>query len=72
MSNEIRKEYSNREITVVWKPGKCIHAGVCVKTLPNVYDPKAKPWITPENATTKALIDQIDRCPSGALSYIKG
>jgi len=69
--SEIRKEYSNGEITVVWKPGKCIHAGVCVKTLPEVYDPKAKPWITPENASSEALMNQIDQCPSGALSYYK-
>ncbi len=69
MTNDVRKEYSNKEITIVWKPGKCIHAGVCVKTLPNVYDPQEKPWISPENATTEALIKQINQCPSGALSY---
>ncbi|MBQ0736222.1 (4Fe-4S)-binding protein [Aquimarina celericrescens] len=71
MANEIRKEYSNDGFTIVWKPGRCIHSGICVKTLPNVYDPKAKPWITPENASTTALIKQIDQCPSRALSYIK-
>ncbi|MEM9051011.1 MAG: (4Fe-4S)-binding protein [Bacteroidota bacterium] len=66
---EIVKEYSNGELTVVWKPKKCIHAAVCVNTLPKVYDPNAKPWITPENASTQELKDQIDQCPSGALSY---
>ncbi|GAA4278599.1 (4Fe-4S)-binding protein [Aquimarina mytili] len=71
MANDIKKEYSNQEITVVWKPGKCIHAGICVKTLPNVYDPNGKPWIKPENASTEALIKQIDKCPSGALSYYR-
>ena len=68
-SSDIKKEYSNDEITIVWKPKKCIHSGVCVKTLPEVYDPKAKPWITPEHATTAELMSQIDKCPSGALSY---
>lgn len=61
-------EYSNGEITLLWKPKVCIHSGVCVKTLPQVYDPKARPWIRPENATTRELIDQVGRCPSGALS----
>ncbi len=70
-SNDIRKEYSNGEITVVWKPGKCIHAGICVKSLPDVYDPNGKPWIQPENASAEALIKQIDQCPSAALSYYK-
>lgn len=66
---EIIKEYQKDNLTVVWKPKKCIHAGVCIKTLPLVYDPKAKPWIKPENAPVEALKRQINNCPSGALSY---
>ncbi len=61
--------YSNGEVTVVWRPHLCIHSGVCVKTLPNVYHPKDKPWVKVENASTQELIDQIKQCPSGALSY---
>ncbi|MFD0764551.1 (4Fe-4S)-binding protein [Mucilaginibacter lutimaris] len=61
-------EYPNGEITIIWKPKVCIHSGVCVRTLPGVYDPKARPWIRVENATTQELVDQIARCPSGALS----
>ena len=66
---EIIKEYSNGELTVIWKPKKCIHSGICVKTLPEVYQPKEKPWVKHENATTEALKSQIDKCPSGALTY---
>jgi len=39
-----------------------------VKTLPLVYNPKERPWIKPENATTDGLINQVAKCPSGALS----
>jgi uncharacterized Fe-S cluster protein YjdI len=63
------KEYTNGEVTVIWKPELCKHAGICVKTLPEVYKPKDKPWINAENGTTQALIDQINQCPSGALTY---
>ncbi|WKZ69951.1 MAG: (4Fe-4S)-binding protein [Melioribacteraceae bacterium] len=63
-----RKEYSNGEITIVWQPKLCIQSGVCVKTLPRVYNPKERPWIKPENATTTELISQVAQCPSGALS----
>lgn len=69
MEKEIIKEYSNGELTVVWKPQKCVHAGECVKALPEVYNPKEKPWIKAENVSTQALKDQIAKCPSGALSY---
>ncbi len=61
-------EYSNGEITILWKPEICIHSGICVKTLPAVYDPKDRPWIKPENATSEQLIHQVAKCPSGALS----
>jgi uncharacterized Fe-S cluster protein YjdI len=66
---EIIKEYTNGELTIVWKPKTCIHAETCVKTLPNVYSATQKPWLKIENATTQEFKDQINQCPSGALSY---
>lgn len=65
-------EYSNGEITIIWKPNVCIHSAICVRTLPKVYDAKARPWIRIENATTRELVDQIAKCPSGALSIKNG
>lgn len=62
------KEYSNGEITILWKPNKCIHSAECVRLLPEVYRPKEKPWIKIENATTDELKAQVAKCPSGALS----
>ncbi len=62
-------EYSNGELTVVWQPSLCQHAGICVKMLPMVYNPAERPWIKIENATTEQLMNQVDTCPSGALSY---
>lgn len=62
-------EYSNGEITVIWKPSLCTHSGICVRLLPSVYKPGKKPWINVGNATTAQLKAQVDKCPSGALSY---
>lgn len=36
----VMKEYSNSEIKVRWEPKLCQHSGVCIKTLPKVYDLK--------------------------------
>lgn len=63
------KEYTNGEVTIIWKPNLCTHAGECVKALPNVYKPKERPWVQAEGADTNALIAQIKKCPSGALTY---
>lgn len=65
----VKKEYTNGEMTIIWQPDICIHSGICVQTLPQVYKPKERPWIQIENATTDELIAQIKKCPSGALSY---
>lgn len=69
MEKKIVKEYTNNEITIVWKPKSCIHAAECVKTLPKVYRPEEKPWLQIDNATTEELKSQIRKCPSGALSF---
>lgn len=62
------KEYNNGEITIIWNPDICKHSGICVKLLPQVYNPKDRPWIKIEHATSQELIHQVNSCPSGALS----
>src|ERR1700761_5400629 len=69
---DITKKYTNGEITIVWKPATCIHSTVCWKGkdgLLDVFNPMEKPWIKPDAATTERIIEQITKCPSGALSY---
>jgi len=61
-------KYSNGEITVIWKPNACIHSGICFKGLPGVFDPRRRPWIDMSQAETAAIIEQVKKCPSGALS----
>ena len=58
---DIIKEYSNGDFTIVWKPGICIHAEICRKTLPEVYNPDVRPWIKAENANVGELTTQIDQ-----------
>jgi len=66
---EIIKKYQKDDFAIVWKPKLCIHSAICVKELPEVYDPKGKPWIKQDNASVDELKVQIAKCPSGALSY---
>jgi uncharacterized Fe-S cluster protein YjdI len=62
-------EYTNDEVTIVWKPKTCIHSAKCVHGLPEVFKPNEKRWIQMENATSDAIVDAVKRCPSGALTY---
>lgn len=68
-AKDLTKEYSNGEVTIVWKNSLCKHAAECVKNNPDVFKPKEKPWIVPENSTTEAIISTVKKCPSGALTY---
>ncbi len=61
--NNIKKEYTNGEITIVWQSGKCSHSGNCVKNNPHVFQPKEQPWIKPEASTTENIIATINKCP---------
>ncbi len=63
------KEYESKDLTVVWKPNLCIHSEKCFKGLPSVFDPQARPWVNVDGADDKTIKEQIDKCPSGALSY---
>ncbi len=65
----MKREYKTDDLTIVWQPKLCQHAGICVKMLPKVYHPKDAPWCRPEMSTTEKLIEQIDCCPSKALTY---
>ena len=63
------REYSNSETTVVWETEKCIHSAICAKGLPEVFQPRDRPWIKIDAAKTEAIIDQVKKCPSGALRF---
>ncbi|HLF53333.1 (4Fe-4S)-binding protein [Flavobacterium sp.] len=66
---ETTKEYSNGEVTIVWKAELCIHSAICAKGLPNVFKPKEKPWVNANGASSEEMINQVKKCPSGALSF---
>lgn len=68
---DITKHYSNADITVVWKPAMCIHSTLCWKGLSSVFNPKQRPWIKIEGGWTDEIIAQVEKCPSGALSYFR-
>ena len=64
------QEYKKSDKVVVrYNPAICIHAGECVRGLPSVFSLSRKPWIDGNAASAAAIIEQVKRCPSGALSY---
>ena len=66
---DIVKHYSTEGLTVKWETAKCIHSAICAKGLPNVFDPRKRPWINIDGASKEDIINQVKKCPSGAISY---
>jgi putative redox protein len=64
-------KYGNEEITVLWKPEFCQHSTRCWKQLPQVFNPSIKKWIDPNAAPAERIQEQVDRCPSGALVFMR-
>ena len=63
--------YTNKDgITILWQPDLCIHSGICVRGLPSVFNTSISPWIDMSQAESEALINQVKKCPSGALSIL--
>lgn len=67
----MKKRYSNGDVTVIWQPDLCRHTGICARGLPLVFDPQRRPWIELEHADTDTITAQVERCPSGALTWVK-
>jgi CDGSH-type Zn-finger protein/uncharacterized Fe-S cluster protein YjdI len=62
-------EYKGKSITIIYDAQRCIHAKECAHGAPAVFDPNAKPWVSPDNGEAKTIAAVIQRCPTGALHY---
>ena len=63
----VTKEYATSEIVVEWEPRLCYHSRNCVRSLPQVFDEKRRPWVAVDAAGADEVEAAVARCPSGAL-----
>jgi CDGSH-type Zn-finger protein len=65
--------YKGEEITIHDNRGVCSHDGSCWRCLPTVFNKDMKfKWINPDGDSVKKIVETIELCPSGALSYSIG
>lgn len=65
------RKYTGEKIDVEFSLERCIHAAECVRGAAKVFNPRQKPWIQPDNADPDTVADVVERCPTGALRYIR-
>ena len=63
--------YEGQKITVWFDPNRCMHAGKCVRELPDVFKPNDRPWVYPDAADAETIAAMVVTCPSGALTCVK-
>ena len=68
---DVVKKYEGGGIEVGWEPKLCIHVASCIRALPYVFDPNARPWVNVEGASADEIAAAIESCPTGALSYVR-
>lgn len=66
---DVAKAYEGKGIRVIWEPKLCIHVANCIRHLPGVFDPQARPWIAATGATAGDIAEAVESCPTGALRY---
>ncbi|MEY8457719.1 (4Fe-4S)-binding protein [Lactococcus ileimucosae] len=65
------RRYRGEEMDIYYNANICEHVGECVRGNPAVWEVGRKPWILPDNGEKLDNQRIINRCPSGALKYIK-
>lgn len=61
--------YKGKQITIYNNPLICSVAEYCHRELESVFNTQREPWIAPDEADVEQIRAQIEKCPSGALSY---
>jgi uncharacterized Fe-S cluster protein YjdI len=61
--------YANEAIEVQWEPRLCIHTQNCVRSLGEVFDAEARPWIRVDAADAERIAETVLTCPTGALHF---
>jgi uncharacterized Fe-S cluster protein YjdI len=59
--------YETSQVRVTFDPARCAHSGVCLRTLPAVFDIRRRRWVDPAGASAEDVMAAVAKCPSGAL-----
>ncbi len=65
------KTYPGKEVDVTWNGALCIHVGECGRSEGALFEGGRDPWCSPDVSGAEDVVDVVQRCPTGALSYVR-
>jgi len=66
------RSYEKGDLTVFWDSTRCIHTGICLRSLHSVFNLKTRPWVNLDGADADEVMATVRKCPTGALRYTSG
>ncbi len=63
-------KYPGKQIDVHWDRRLCIHIGECGNAKGELFVGGRDPWCIPDSSAKTEVREVIERCPSGALTYM--
>ncbi|NEX22869.1 hypothetical protein G3480_21625 [Thiorhodococcus mannitoliphagus] len=70
MSDKPVTHFKGEEIEVSFDSRLCIGVGECAKSAGELFVAGREPWCAPDHADKAEVREIVERCPSGALSYV--
>ncbi len=63
--------YEGESIDVYWEGRLCIHVGECGRADNELFVSGRKPWCEPDLVPQRDVVEVVERCPTGALTYAR-
>ena len=69
MSAKQQFRYPGNKVDVEWDDRLCIHIGECGRAKGDLFISGRKPWCVPNLVSQEEVVNVVERCPTGALTY---
>lgn len=71
MSEKKVFNYDGAQADVHWDGRLCIHIGECGRAPNDLFVGGRQPWCQPDQASPDEVVEVVNRCPTGALTYLR-
>jgi CDGSH-type Zn-finger protein/uncharacterized Fe-S cluster protein YjdI len=71
VSDGEKSRFPGKQVDITWDGRLCIHVGECGRARGDLFVAGRNPWCQPDVAAPDEATEVVERCPSGALSYVR-